>query len=313
MAVNTIQYATIFQKALDKQILAGAASNWMEANAGQVIYNGGNTIKIPKISTDGLGDYDRAKGYTDGAVTLEYETMTLTQDRSRSFILDAQDVDESNFVANASMVMSEFQRLKVIPEIDAYRYSTISNKLMSANKATYGYTPDASTILTTLKQQIAAIKDVTGDIPLVVSISRLVLALIEDYKLEKTLFCCNMPGMGGNIDKIETEVVSIDGTPLLPVPSTRLKTSYVFNDGVTTGQTAGGFVPASNALDANWIITPQNGPIAISKTDKPKIIDPDTNQNADAWKVAYRKYHDIWMTDANIAVSGVCIQQAKPE
>lgn len=301
---NTISYAQIFQKALDKQILAGATSNWMETNAGQVIYNGGNTVKIPKMSTDGLGDYDRAKGYSDGAITFEYETKTFTQDRSRSFLLDAMDVDETNFVTSASMVMSEFQRTKVIPEIDAYRYSSLANQLITANKVTYGYAPVPATIMATLKTQIDAIKDVAGDIPLVVSISRTVLSLLEQgTRLEKVQFTSG---------DIITEVSSLDNTPLLPVPSARLKTAYVFNDGETTGQTTGGFVPATAALDVNWIITPANGPIAVSKTDKPKIINPDTNQDADAWKIAYRKYHDIWLTDSNVEVSGVCIKQAKP-
>lgn len=301
---NTIAYATIFQKALDKQILAGATTNWMEGNAGQVIYNGGNTAKIPKMSTDGLGDYDRANGYTNGAITFEYETVTLTQDRSRSFLLDAMDVDETNFVASASMVMSEFQRTKVIPEIDAYRYSALASKLIAANKATYAYTPTAATIMATLKTQIDAIKDVTGDIPLVVSISRTVLSLLEQgTRLEKVQFTSG---------DIATEVSSLDGTPLLPVPSARLKTAYVFNDGATAGQTVGGFTPAASALDINWIITPASGPIAISKTDKPKIINPEVNQDADAWKIAYRKYHDLWLTDANVEASTVCIKQAKP-
>lgn len=88
MAINTIAYATLFQQALDKQAVAKLTSGWMDANAGQVIYNGGKEVKIPKINMDGLGDYDRSKGFTDGAVTLEYETKVMTMDRGRSFMLD---------------------------------------------------------------------------------------------------------------------------------------------------------------------------------------------------------------------------------
>lgn len=79
---------------------------------------------------DGLADYDRQEGYTDGAVNLKYETKTMTQDRGRRFTLDAMDVNESNFVATASSVMGEFQRTHVVPEIDAYHDLWIpSNKL----------------------------------------------------------------------------------------------------------------------------------------------------------------------------------------
>ncbi len=49
MAINTIEYAKIFQKELDKQVVQAATSGWMEANAGQVIYNGGDEIKIPQM------------------------------------------------------------------------------------------------------------------------------------------------------------------------------------------------------------------------------------------------------------------------
>ncbi|MEG1256616.1 hypothetical protein [Clostridium sp.] len=300
---NTISYAQIFQKALDKQMVAAATSGWMETNAGQVIYNGGNTVKVPKLSTDGLGDYDRACGYKGGAITFEYETKTLTQDRSRSFLLDAMDVDETNFVASASMVMSEFQRTKVIPEIDAYRYSSLATQFITAGKVTYGYNPTADTILKTLKSQIDAVKDAIGDTELVVSISRVVLGLLEQgTRLEKVNFTSG---------DIQTEVSSIDGVPLLPVPSARMKTAYVFNDGSTVGQEVGGFVAAGAAKDVNWIITPRTAPIAISKQEAPKIINPAINQDADAWKIAYRKYHDVWILDNKLAACHVCVKQAQ--
>ncbi|AIY82012.1 hypothetical protein U728_1086 [Clostridium botulinum 202F] len=300
---NTIQYAQIFQKALDKQILAAATSNWMEANAGQVIYKGGNTVKIPKLSTNGLGDYDRSNGYAGGAITFEYETKTMTQDRSRSFLLDSMDVDETNFVSTAGAVMSTFQSENVIPEIDAYRYSSLAQQIMAKDKASYGYTADATTIMNTLKTEIDTIKDVTGDVNLVCCISRLVLSLLEQgTRLEKVQFTSG---------DIVTEVSSIDGVPLLPVPSARMKTKYMFNDGKTSGQEVGGFKAADDAKDINWIITPRIAPIAVSKTDKPKIIDPESNQDADAWKIAYRKYHDLWITDEKIKASHVSIKQAK--
>ena len=41
----------------------------------------------------------------------------------------------------------------------------------------------------------------------------------------------------------------------------------------------------------------RQAPIAVSKTDVTRIFDPMTNQNANAWKIDYRKYHDLWITD----------------
>ena len=74
-----------------------------------------------------------------------------------------------------------------------------------------------------------------------------------------------------------------------------MKTEYLFKDGVTSGQEAGGFAPTENSKSINWIITPRKAPIAVSKTDKMRIFDPETNQKARAWAMDYRKFHDIWI------------------
>lgn len=58
----------------------------------------------------------------------------MTQDRGRTFQLDAVDVDETNFALVAGNVMGEFQRTKVIPEIDAYRYSKIAELAKTMKK-----------------------------------------------------------------------------------------------------------------------------------------------------------------------------------
>ena len=59
MAINTLATATLFQTTLDKVAVQDAVTGWMEGNAGQVIYNGGADVKIPKMSVQGLADYNR--------------------------------------------------------------------------------------------------------------------------------------------------------------------------------------------------------------------------------------------------------------
>lgn len=293
MPINTLAMATIFQQALDKQMVEGATSGWMEANAGQVKYSGGNEVKIPVLSMDGLGNYDRDAGYVQGGVTLTYGTYALTQDRGRKFQLDSVDVDESNFVATAGNVMGEFQRTKVIPEVDAYRYSKLASLAIAAgNTGSFDATQAAAKIFNALLNDIATVQDAVGESePLVVTINRLVLNFLsQDANITKFLEVSDFAQGSVNF-----KVKSIDGTPLLAVPSARMKTAYTFNDGSTTGQTSGGFVPASGALGINWIVSARRAPIAVSKTDKMKIFDPDTNQDADAWKLEYRKFHELWV------------------
>lgn len=50
MAINTLVTATLFMTQLDKIAVQEATTGWMDANAGQVIYNGGSEVKIPKMS-----------------------------------------------------------------------------------------------------------------------------------------------------------------------------------------------------------------------------------------------------------------------
>lgn len=179
MAINTLEMAKLFQQSLDKQMLVGATSGWMEANATQVKYNGGDTVRMPEISTSGLAKYDRDKGFNQGAVTLKYEDYKLTQDRGRTFHLDAMDVDESNFIAAAGNVMGEFQRVQVVPEVDAYRYSKIAELAKKVEHTTEAE-PAKTTILEMLDDEITKIQDVIGENSgLVIVMSTPVRTIIE--------------------------------------------------------------------------------------------------------------------------------------
>lgn len=286
MAINTFEYATYMTTQLDQQVVREATSGWMEANAGQVEYNGGKTIKIPQLSTSGLGDYDRDQGHPLGKVTLTYDDYTMTQDRGTAFQLDAMDVNETNFVANATNVAKNFQRTNVIPEIDAYRYSRLyyyANEVTNTEEVTL----TVDNTLTKLREHLRAVADVVGDTPLVISMTSQALANIEASKeLTRTLDVGQFT-QGG----IKMAVKKIDEHVIKLVPSARMKTKYVFH----TGADQFGFTPDDEAKNIAWILTPLTTPIAVSKTDKLRVFSPDVYQMADAWKIDYRKYHDLWV------------------
>lgn len=302
MAINTLEYSKIFQTELDQQMIDESTTGWMEENAGQVKYTGGNEVKIPTITTQGMGDYDRDKGYVQGAVTLTYQTFQMTQDRGRKFILDAMDVDETNFVADAGAVLGEFQRSNVIPEIDSYRYSKIFALAKAKSKATEGYTPVKQTILEKLLADVAAIRDVFTAAELVITMSPLTAAILN-AALEGSRRLNMIDFKQGNIS---TRVKSIDDMPILEAPSARLKTIYKKNDGKTVGQEAGGLVPDTSAKDINWIICPKKSPQAVSKQDKVRIFTPEENQAANAWQIDYRRYHDLWIPEKRLELFRVC-------
>lgn len=303
MAINTLEYAKIFQKELDQQIIEGATSGWMEDNAGQVKYSGGNEVKIPTISTQGLGDYDRDNGFVRGAVTLSYETYKMTQDRGRTFNLDAMDVDESNFIANAGNVMGVFQDEHVMPEIDSYRYSKMFALVKAGGTVTEGYTPAKATILEKLKADIQAIRNkIPRNLQLLIIMSPITAGILSDALENSRRIDIGNFKQG----EIDLTIKKFDGLPIIEVPSDRLKTLYKKQDGKTTGQEAGGFVADTNAKDINWIITPKKAPIAVSKTDLTRIFNPMENQQANAWKIDYRKYHDIWIPKQRLPLIRAC-------
>ncbi len=294
---NTTEYAKVFQKELDKQILEGSTSGWMEENAAQVIYNGGAEVKLPKMSLQGLGSYSRDEGYVDGAVTYAFETFTLSQDRGRRFRIDAIDVDESGFGLAAANVASEFQRTKVIPEIDAYRYS----KLAAAAGIKEDYTPDKATVLSQLLAQLSQVRDeMGGEDDVVIMMSRpvydkLMLTGEASHCIEQAQFTQG---------ELDFAVKTINGAPVIPVPSARMKTAYTF-----TADGDGGFAPTASAKSINWIICPRSAPVAVSKTDNVKIIAPALNQFADAWDVDYRKYHDLFVPDNKKAAIAASVEK----
>lgn len=292
MALNTLAYAEKLQAVLDKEAVGDLTSGWMDANAGEVIYHGGRTIKIPKMSLTGLKDYNRDEGYAMGSVTLEHETMEMTMDRGTKFHLDEMDIDETNFVTAASTVAAEFQRTKVVPEVDAYRYSKIAAEC-KANAVTYDVDP--LTVMDALIDDIAAVVDEVGENEkLVISINSLVKTQLEKLKEFKNIVSVDDFARG----EIRTKVRTVNGVALLPVPSARMREKYIFRDGKTASQEEGGFAPADDAKQINWIIMPQRAPIAVCKQDKNKIFTPQQNLNADAWLVTYRKYHDLWIKDS---------------
>ena len=303
MTINTIEYSKLMQKKLDQAVIIGATTGWMEANAGEVIYNGGDEVKIPTMTTSGLADYDRDNGFVQGGITLKYNTYKMTQDRGRTFQIDRMDVDESGFVATSANLIKTFQTQQVIPEIDSYRYSTIADIAIKANQSE-AINLTADNALTKIREHIRAVQDIVGDdVPLILTMSTKTRALIEDSpKIGKSIDTANFKQ--GNMS---FKVKSLDESVIRIAPSSRLKTKYEILDGTTSGQEAGGLKAAADAKDINWIITPQRVPIAISKTDKLRVFEPDTNQKADAWKIDYRKYHDLWIKESNKKIIFVCV------
>lgn len=305
---NTLEYSKIFQTELDKMAVQEMVTGWMDSNSGQVKYSGGKEVKIPKLSVDGLGDYGRTgnTGFVDGSMQFSYETKTMKQDRGRAFSIDANDVDETGFVVTAGAIMGEFQRTKVIPEIDAYRLSVLSTLSPEGNKE-YSYTPTKDTIIDKIKLGIKKIRQQGYNGELVIHITYDAMMELEMAALGK------LSSVSFSSGGINTKVPAIDGCPLIETPENRMYSAIQLYDGKTVGQEAGGYVKASNGIQMNFIILPKTTPIAITKQDNMRIFDPQTNQKANAWAMDYRRYHDLWVKDNATNSIYVNYKEAKAE
>ncbi len=307
---NVIEFAPIFQRQLDALAVQECTSGWMEPNQSLIIYNGGADVKIPILEMDGLADYDRNEGFVTGSVSLHYETMTMKHDRGTQFIIDAMTVNESGFLATASAIMGQFQREKVVPEIDACRYSTIAQRAMELDRVRYGYIPAAATILKELDADIETVREeVSEETPLTITMSFATAGILSQNDKTKRIVDVSNFTKGDLTYKVK----SLDGDiPIIRVSSKRLKTAYKFWSARGEEKDKFGFEPLEDALDINWIISARRAPIAVSRTDNTRIFDPQTYQKANAWAADYRRYHDIWVPKNRMGGIMVNIKQAKP-
>ena len=123
---NSIALAKRYADLLDEVYKQSALTTVLESDASLARAGANaNEIVIPKLSMDGLADYDRNSGYTMGDVSLTWETVKFNYERGRKFQVDDMDNEETQNIAFGKLA-GEFMRTKVVPELDAFRFATIA-------------------------------------------------------------------------------------------------------------------------------------------------------------------------------------------
>ena len=220
-----------------------------------------NEILIPKMTMSGLADYNKQTGYVAGDVTLEYETKKCDYDRGRMFTVDAMDNIESAGIAFGRL-SGEFLRTQVVPELDAWRiakYAGYAKNKVAANIA------DAKAGIAALRVAKTSIQN-------------------AEAKPETCYLFISM-SLKGSIEDLDTTASKkvLEGwAAVIPVPDGR------FYDKVTlTASGAGGFTTTGGKA-LNFLVVDKNAVIQNQKHTVSKIITPEQNQDADAWKFGYR-------------------------
>lgn len=288
---NSIALAEKFLPLLDEAYKVNSVTASLDST--MVDFAGGNKVNVFKTSMDGLGDYDRNTGFLKSDVTGTWETLALTQDRGRSFSIDAMDDEETLQQAFGSL-SGEFIRTKVAPEVDAYRFAAYAS---AANilKVSTGAALTKDTALAAVDAAQTAMHD--AEVPVE---GRILFITPTVYQYLK-----NSAGVTRFASMSDTALsrnfTYFDGMQVVVVPQSRFYTAIDLNDGSTEGETAGGYTKGTGAKDINFMIVHPTAVLQIAKHVKPRIFEPDVNQDADAWKFDYRIYHDAFVYENKAA------------
>ena len=283
---NTIALAQKYLPLLDEVYKASSRTAILDATKVDIL--NGNTIKVFKTSMDGLGNYNRNTGFTNGDVTGTWETMTLSKDRGRSFIIDRMDNEETVGMAFGTLA-GEFIRTKVAPEIDAYTFAKIAGTsgILSANADITVGTTDVSSLIDTGEMQMNE-EEVPGE-GRILFISETAYAGLR-AKIVRSV--------QNDVTGINKEVETYNDMPIVRVPQSRFYTAITLLDGTTGGQTAGGYTGTTGTgYKINFMIVHPSAVAKVVKHVLPRIFTPEQYQNADAWKFDYRIYHDTFVYD----------------
>ena len=270
MANNITLFKQYIAGVLD-EVYKNASLTAVLDGANDLVQQGANAneLLIPKMSMDGLGDYSKSAGYVQGDVTLEMETVKCNFDRGRMFTVDSMDNIETAGVAFGRLA-GEFIRTKVVPELDAFRFASYAG--LSGISTTTG------AALSTGADVIAAIAAAADG-----------MDNDEVPQSERYLFITpTLLGLVRDMQTSQSRAVLDQFAGVVKVPQSRFYTAIDQLDGKTSGEEAGGYTKATSAKNINFMIIHKPAVIQFEKHVVPKIVTPEQNQDADAWKFGYR-------------------------
>ena len=268
---NSIALSKVYTNLLDEVYQQSSLTAVLESDA-TLSRQGANAneIVIPKLSMDGLGDYDRNSGYTNGDVDLTWETVQFNYERGRMFQVDNMDNEETQNIAFGRLA-GEFIRTKVVPELDAFRFSSYASAT-GVGLAT-GTLATGVDVINALRTATSSMDE--AEVPM------------EDRHLFITP---TLLGLVEDLDTTKSKEVLSRFASITKVPQTRFYSAIELLDGKSVGEEKGGYKKAELGVELNFEIIHKPATLQFTKHAVPKIISPEMNQDADAWKYGYRNY-----------------------
>ena len=289
---NSINYAAVFNRILDEKFYILPRTMWMENTNPGISWTGGREVKIPILSTDGLGNMSGYKA-PSGDLTLAYETKKLQWYRGRNLSIGRYDVDETNMALTVGNALKVFLNEKVIPEMDCLRIAGAAQGAISYGtikaQATNGIT--AANILDLLMADIGTVQDKIGEgEQLYIQISTSLKNLLErSSQVTKYLSVRDFA-----VRSVNLKVEALNDQYIIGTPSAYMHSVFGTNDGRTAGQTVGGVTFTNLGANVNWLIAARPAIDALARPQITKVIDPDMNQEGEFWKIMFSIYHGLW-------------------
>ena len=268
--MNVIELVTKYLPILDEQYRQEAKSAILDTPPAFVQETrDAKKVKIAKMNVDGLADYSRSSGYVKGSVDFNFETVVCNFDRGRMFTVDVMDNIETMGMVFGKL-SSEFVRTKVIPELDAFRMAKYAS-LANISTADAADLTTGAAVISALR--VATTKMNNDEVP----------------EANRILFIeTGLKGLVDDLDTNKSKEVLKKFSQIIEMPQNRFYTAIKQLKG-TTGEEAGGYTRAEGANNINFMVVEKSAAIQFAKRVNSKIITPEQNQDADAYKYGYRQ------------------------
>ena len=288
------------QEAIDTVLTQEAKTNVLVNGSKFIDLNFKETgyVKVMSLLMDGLSDYYRVNnglgsanngyatypsndGYKVGDTSAKWELFQLEYDRGRQFRVDNMDNEETAGLVIGNL-LAEFLRTKVVPEVDAVRFSKMAKKCNVALGNLVSETISANQIIGKFNGAFEWLfEHGVPEEEQVIFVSPSVMTLIRNTtELYKRL----SQEEYRNADVTFT-IEKYEGRQIIEVPSNRFFTGVVTTDN--------GYMPSANSYVINFMIASKKAVVPVVKLEKSKIWTPEQVQDFDGYKVNFRMYHDI--------------------
>ncbi len=275
---NAFSYAERFEEMLAQKYAKELASSDLTDQG--VKFINANTVNIPTASMSGYKQHLRTGGFSAGTAGITYTPKVLDYDRSIEFFVDSMDVDETNQSASAAKLTNVFEEEQAIPELDAYRFSTLHTRYVAADGRPDSTALTARNVLLKFDQFMEEMDEAGAPADgRILYVTPRVNSLIKNAVGIYRTF-----GVQSGAGAVDRAVASLDNVKIVSVPAGRMRTAYNFSDG---------FTPEGDQI--NMILLHPSAVIAVQKHSAIYLWPAGSHQRGDGWLYQNRRYGDLFI------------------